>query len=94
MYEVYVNFKNSATPVDETDLKSAFSSNKFKHFTIVTVNKNNTAIVGFNSQEEQARALALGKIVQGETQFGIDKREKKVNGKKRSNTYKNSSKRN
>lgn len=94
LYEVYVNFKNSATPVDETDLKSAFSSNKFKHFTIVTVNKNNTAIVGFNSQEEQARALALGKIVQGETQFGIDKREKKVNGKKRSNTYKNSSKRN
>ncbi|ODQ45336.1 hypothetical protein PICMEDRAFT_17798 [Pichia membranifaciens NRRL Y-2026] len=94
LYEIYVNFKNSAVPVDEIDLKSAFSSNKFKHFTIVTINKNNTAIVGFNSQEEQARALALGKIIQGETQFGIDKREKKTNGKKRSSTFKNANKRN
>lgn len=89
-----MNFKNSAVPVDEIDLKSAFSSNKFKQFTIVTINKNNTAIVGFSSQEDQTRALALGKIIQGETQFGIDKREKKTNGKKRSSTFKNANKRN
>ncbi|GAV26721.1 hypothetical protein PMKS-000176 [Pichia membranifaciens] len=94
LYEIYVNFKNSAVPVDEIDLKSAFSSNKFKQFTIVTINKNNTAIVGFSSQEDQTRALALGKIIQGETQFGIDKREKKTNGKKRSSTFKNANKRN
>lgn len=99
LFEIYVNFKNTAIPVDEDDLMLAFAKNNFKKITVVSLSKNNTAVVGFHTQDEQTRALEKGKIFYKGTQFGLDKREKKQPNKRKNNynntnAYKNNDRKN
>lgn len=95
-FEIFVNFKQTPNPVDEKDLRTAFNGENFKNYT-VQMSKTNTAVVGFLTQEEQMRALEVGKIFypKTKTNFGIDKREKRPPNRKKTNGFKNSnSKRN
>lgn len=85
-HEVYVDFKNASSFVDESVLKLAFSEKKFRNFT-VSLNKNDTAIVGFSSGDDQNKALSMGKITYNNIDFMIEKREKKAKNKK---SYKHS----